>query len=79
MRWVNWAERAPTSEDTDDTQFVLTRRVDRDGSFVFESYHYLKKQHPAITIFWLEGARAAPIENCTSPSRSVSHVRKVEL
>lgn len=79
MRWINWAERAPTREDTDDTQFVLTRRVARDGSLVFENYHYLKKLHPVIVIFWLEGARAAPIENYTSPSRSVSHIRRVEL
>ena len=77
MRWVDWAERAPTREDTDDTQFVLTRRVDREGSLIFECYHYLKKPHPIV--YWLEGTRAAPLENYTSSFGSATHIRKVEL
>ena len=79
MRWVKWIERSPTRGDTDDTLFVLTKRIDSEGELIFDCNHYRKAVTPTSNILWLEGASRLPDVDHVPPPQSVSHVRKVEL
>lgn len=76
MRWVKWSERAPTVADTDQTRYVITKRL-HAGEILFQCVPY--NGTDAVSGYWLEGARDALCESLATAAQSVSHIRKVEL
>ena len=74
MRWVKWSERAPTVADTDQTRYVITKRLYR-GKLIFQCLGY-NRDDPGDA-YWLEGAKADSIE--VHQPQPITHIRKVEL
>lgn len=74
MRWVKWSERAPTVADTDQTRYVITKRVYK-GELIFQCVAYCRED-PGNAC-WLEGAKADSIE--VHQPQPITHIRKVDL